>query len=118
MTTKKVGRPPWVPTEDTLKQVEQLASLGMTQQQIADALGIGISTLMDKKHEFEEFAEAIKTGKAKGIATVTAALRENIKNRNVASILFYLKCQANWVEAKPDESDAEKSLMQELIDKL
>lgn len=98
-TSNPVGRPPWIPTEETLKQVEKLAGQGMTQAQIADALGIGISTLMDKKKEFVEFAEAIKRGKANGVAYVTNKLMAKVGAMDTTSILFYLKCQAGWKEA-------------------
>lgn len=95
-----VGRPPFEITEEIIKTVESYASLGMTQQQIADSLGIHIATLCDKKNEFVEFNEAIKRGKAKGIAFVANKLRENVANANVTAQIFYLKSQAGWKEAQ------------------
>ena len=96
----KGGRPAWIPTEETLRTVEQLAGQGLNQQQIADALGIGVSTLMAKKNEFVEFQEAIKRGKAKGIAHVTSKLMAKVGAMDTTSILFYLKCQAGWKEVQ------------------
>src|SRR5262249_8423904 len=91
----KVGRPPWIPPD--VKKVEQLASRGLTQQEIADALGIGLSTLYEKKVEFEEFAEAINRGKAKGIEEIANSLYESAtKAKNVAAQIFYLKARAKW----------------------
>ena len=96
---RKRGRPAWIPTEETIEQVEKFASMGMTQQQIADALDIHISTLMDKKNEFIEFADAIKRGQAKGVAFVTSKLFAKISAMDTASIIFYLKCKGGYSES-------------------
>lgn len=92
------GRPPFEITDEILNKAESYAARGLNQQQIADALGIGISTLMDKKKEYEDFSEAIKRGKAKGIAHVANNLLKNVDNGNVTAQIFYLKCQAQWKE--------------------
>lgn len=84
--------------EIDLKQVESLASRGMTKAQIADALGISERTLYTQQAENAEFAEAIKRGKAKGIATISNALFENAKKGNTAAQIFFLKAQAGWRE--------------------
>lgn len=99
---KKVGKPNLVITKEMMDKAEELASQGLEQQQIAYCLGIGLSTFYEKKNENKEFAEAIKKGKAKGIAKVTKHLLDNIEKGNVAGQIFYLKCQANWKEAKED----------------
>jgi predicted transcriptional regulator len=95
-----IGRPPWVPGKEIIEQAECLAERGLTQQQIADSLGIGLSTLYDKKNEFEDFAEAIKRGQAKGIAHVSNNLMKNIENGNVTAQIFFLKCRAGWKETE------------------
>ena len=48
-----------------LGQVEALAANGLTQEQIALALGISEKTLYNRKREFTEFADAIKEVKPK-----------------------------------------------------
>ena len=89
------------PTIDiNLRQVEALAAQGLTQQQIADALGISVSTLDNRKRDNEEFRDAIKRGKAKGIAKVTNKLFEQIQSGNVTATIFFLKTQAGWKEAQ------------------
>lgn len=93
------GRPEFEITEEVCRQAESLAAHGMTQTQIALALGMGESTLYEKKAQYPEFAEAIKRGKAKGIMLVTKALMEKVKGLDTASIIFYLKTQAGWKEA-------------------
>lgn len=75
----------------------------MEQQDIALCLGIHPGTLSMKKGQLADLNEAIKRGKAKGIARVTNALLKNIDIGNVTAQIFYLKCQAKWMEAKADD---------------
>ena len=86
-----------------LKQVESLAANGLTQEQIAAALGISESTLHKRKQENTEFTAAIKRGKAKGIALVTNKLMESIKGGNMTGMIFFLKTQAGWKETNIQE---------------
>lgn len=119
-----VGKPPWIPTLEELKKIEALAARGMEQQDIALCLGIRAETLSKKKSEIALLNEAIKRGKARGIARVTAALLANVDNGNVTAQIFYLKCQAKWrdsevivisnnddiVKAKEDAKAAKKNV--------
>ncbi len=92
------GRPPFEITKKVLETVESYASRGLNQQQIADALGISYGCLAEKKNEYDDFNEAIKRGKAKGIAHVANNLLKNVENGNVTAQIFYLKTQAKWKE--------------------
>lgn len=120
----KVGRPKIIPD---IKRVESLAALGLTQMQIADALGICNDTLIERKKEFPEFVEAIKRGQNKGIAEVTNALFRNAtKNDNLGAQVFYLKNRAGWKDktetevsgkdGKPIEHDLVAKVSVEVID--
>jgi len=86
-----------------LAKVESLAANGLTQEQIAAALGISESTLHKRKQENTEFTAAIKRGKAKGIALVTNKLMESIKGGNMTGMIFFLKTQAGWKETNVQE---------------
>jgi predicted DNA-binding protein (UPF0251 family) len=86
-----------------LKQVESLAANGLTQEQIASALGISERTLYQQKRDSADFAAAIKRGKAKGIALVTNKLMESIKGGNMTGMIFFLKTQAGWKETNVQE---------------
>ena len=79
-----------------LAKVESLAANGLTHEQIAAALGISERTLRSRKGEIADFADAIKRGKAKGIALVTNKLMESIKGGNMTGMIFFLKTQAGW----------------------
>ncbi len=108
--SKPVGKPAWIPTPEILKQVESYGSLGMTSEQIADCLGIAMSTLCLKQNQYAEFLEAIKRGKAKGIAMVTSELVKNVKAKNVTAQIFYLKCQAKWREESQEIKNQQEQL--------
>jgi predicted sugar kinase len=94
----KAGRKPWTPPD--LGRVEALAFAGLTYTQIADALGIHLHTLLRKRSQSEEFAEALKRGKAKGISAVANKMWEMAIGGNVVACIFYLKCQAAWRESQ------------------
>jgi len=92
---KPVGNPPWIPDAQILKKVEQMASDGMYEKDIAACIGISVSTYMAKKHEFPELAEAVKRGNSKGVQFATECLRVLMPD-NLTAIIFYLKCKAGW----------------------
>lgn len=90
-------------TPEIIKQAEKLAARGLTMEQIAHSVGMGTSTLYDKAVKNLELAEAIKKGRARGIATVANSLYEAAKNGNTTAQIFYLKCRAQWREEDPSE---------------
>lgn len=89
--------------EIDLAKVTELASRGLSQEQIAAALGIGARTLERRKAESAEMAEAIKAGQALGIQEVANALFANATGGNVTAQIFYLKARAQWRD-KPDDT--------------
>jgi hypothetical protein len=93
---KRVGRPLFEITDDIIQKAESYASRGLNREQIADALGMGLSTMYEKMEKYPDFMEALKRGKAKGIAHVANCLIKNAENGNASAQIFYLKCQANW----------------------
>lgn len=86
-----------------LTKVTELAKRGLTQEQIATALGISPTTLYARKKESKEFEEAIKRGQAQGIAVVTNKLMEQILDGNITAMIFYLKAKAGWKEVYKNE---------------
>ncbi|MAE02650.1 MAG: LuxR family transcriptional regulator [Porticoccaceae bacterium] len=85
-----------------LKSVEELASLGLTEQQIADSLGISRSTLSRRKTDDETFDTALRKGKAQATVKVTSALMTEVEKGSLRAIIFYLKCRAGWREEEPE----------------
>ena len=103
--------------EIDLEQVEELASRGLTMEQIAISLGIGESTLYAKQKKSAEIREAIKRGKQRGVATIANKLYEAAEGGNMAAMIFFLKTQGGWTEKQiietkdtTDEKDVAKTL--------
>ena len=82
--------------EIDLKKVEKLAALGLNESQVADSLGISVSTLQERKDSSSDFYHALKTGQAKGVATIANNLFEQSKDGNVSAGIFYMKNRAGW----------------------
>ena len=94
-----VGRPKFEITEKVLEKTEGLMAKGLTVEQCAGMLGISPSTFYLHQAENSEFSDSIKAGQARGIDAVTNALFENATvDRNVPSIIFFLKNRAGWVD--------------------
>ena len=86
-----MGRPAFEISDNVIKKVEGLAAQGLTKEQIARSLGICYDTLNEKTKDYPEFSDAIKRGKAKGIATVSNALFNKAKGGDNVSMIFFLK---------------------------
>ena len=60
-----------------LKEVERLASIGCTEEQIAQSLGVGRATIQRRKRDCDAFDAAYKAGRNSCIVTVKNALFES-----------------------------------------
>jgi hypothetical protein len=101
---KKRGRPEIEINDDVCRKAEALAAQGLNMQQIADSLGIGLSTIYDKAEDYPELLESIKIGRSKGIAIVTNALFEKARNGDNVAMIFYLKNRAGWADKVENEN--------------
>lgn len=107
-----MGRPAFEITDDVCNKAEQYAAEGLTQEQIATALGMGERTLYEKVKKFPQFAQAIKRGQAKGIQEVANALFQNAMKGNVTAQIFFLKNRSpeTWKDRNiPDDSEQPKA---------
>ena len=110
-----VGRPKFEITPEVLERTERAMAQGLTKEQCAGVLGISVSTFQLYQAEYSEFSEAIKKGEASGIEQVTNALFENATvDRNVPSIIFYLKNRAGWVDKTETKVQEEKTITLDL----
>jgi transcriptional regulator with XRE-family HTH domain len=107
-------------TKHIIEQAEILSSRGLTMEQIADALGIGTSTLYEKQAENAELMEAIKSGRGKGLAEISNALYEGAKSGNTTAQIFYLKCRGKWREADTEQANSKDDIQEakNVVDKL
>lgn len=88
-----------------IAKVEELASKGLTLEQIASSLGICVRTLGRRKREMSDLSDAIKRGRDRGIAKIANKLFEAASEGNVGAMIFYLKSQGGW----KDKIDIEHS---------
>jgi len=92
---RRKGSPPWKPIDE--RRVEVLAAQGLSDEQIAAALGINFKTLLRRKQRFEEFRAVMERGKALGIAQVANVLFQKATvDKDVTAMIFFLKCRAKW----------------------
>ena len=72
-----------------VKEVERLAGLGLTEEQIARSLGIHYTTLLDRKKNYSEFSEALATGRTRAIVQVSNALYDRAIEGDIAAIKYW-----------------------------
>lgn len=93
------GQPPFKPTDEERRLVQQMTAVGIKQVDIARVIragGICHKTLT--KH----FREEIDCGKTKAIAAVAGALFNTALAGNTSAQIFFLKTQARWTEPKQE----------------
>lgn len=76
----------------------EMAYGGMTNAQIADALGVSEGSFYKEKLNNEEIAELIKRGRADGIARAVGMLQSHIIEGDKTSLIFFLKCKGGFSE--------------------
>lgn len=110
------GIPSHEPTDESRQKVADLSCNGFTQADIADHLDIDEKTL--RKHYRKELSNT-KREKALKLGN---NLYQDALNGDKQAREFWLKCQAKWSYAKPQEDvDREKkieSFMEKVMDKL
>ena len=104
---KKGGRPAFRVTKEVTEKAEELASMGLTLEQIASCMGICYQTLNEKKKEFSEFSDALSRGRALGLARVSNALYQTAISGNVRAMIFFLKTRGGgeWQESSSVKAD-------------
>ena len=102
------GRPPAFPVmadgkvdPEYLQRVEDIAALGVNQEQIAIGLAIGESTLSGNKARYPEIADAIKKGKARFAIQAAYDFQQRFVNGKDTAIdhIFRLK-QTGWQDER------------------
>lgn len=106
---KRGPKPCWEVTSDVIRKIEEMSGL-MKQEEMWNYFGVCKDTWYDRKNKHPEMAEAIKRGKPKKKMFVASSLMNQIKNGNVAAMIFYLKTQGGWSEKKKVEISKPKSL--------
>lgn len=81
-----------------LEEVEHLAGLGLTNEEIAEALGMSDTTLYRRKLDNESFERAIARGKAKTKRDIGNALYTAAVNGNVQALKWYEQSRFGYSE--------------------
>ena len=93
------GRKPFVATEEDRQQVEKLAGLGLSQDQISALIQDGIA----KNVLLEHFPRELELGKAKAHAKIGGKLFQKAMDGDTASLIWWTKTQMRWAETQKHE---------------
>lgn len=104
--TAPVGRPPIEITDEQVEHIEKLAAV-LTQNQIADFLGITDRTFREKLTTDARITSAYARGRAKAIAAMgRSVFRDGLAGDSQAA-RFYLSTQGGWRETQKHEHSGE-----------
>ena len=95
-------RPEWN-SSHVQDNIEQWASLGLTDEQIAHHLGLCRQTLSEKKWDIPDIADAIKRGRSAGITEVADLLRQKAITGDTGAMIFYLKAKGGWSDRTTEQ---------------
>ena len=98
---RKAGRPPYLVTADTRKQVYNLSIVGTRYEDIALVLGISDDTLT------KYYKSELEKGRIEANAAVAGTLFEKAKQGDTSSMIFWLKTRAQWSEKNTTELTGE-----------
>lgn len=87
--------------------LEAWARDGLTDEQIAEKMGINTATLYRYKEKYCEICEALKRGKEVVDVEVENALLKLAKSGNITAIIFWLKNRRpdKWRDKQKDVED-------------
>lgn len=100
-------------SEKAAKEVMLLASFGITQEEIAEYLDIGVETL---RKLYSRELKIANTNATKNVATRLyhkAVVQDDLKAQ-----IFWLRTRAKWSEKDAEEENKNISIAEKLIDKL
>jgi hypothetical protein len=123
MTKPKIGRPPKYNSEIHDKMALRYGLSAMTDDQIACAIDIDVSTLNRWKEEHDSFRESLKEGRTDADGHIVQSLYAKAKTGDTTAQIFWLKNRKRreWRDRQEidlDVSQAEKLSYPELILKL
>lgn len=103
-TRMLMARPKTQLTASQIVEVETLAAV-LNQEQLADYLEIPARTFRAILSRDEDVSAAYKKGRARAIGRVAQSLLRSATEGNTTAQIFYLKTQAGWKEAQPQNQE-------------
>jgi hypothetical protein len=104
-TPTRIGRPPYQATDHDRLVVEAMASRGLSQEQIAQAIGCCDKTLRARyREELDRGMTIAQVAVARNLFELATSAR---KPGNVRAAIFWLKCRAGWRERDADSVSGE-----------
>ena len=99
-----------------LDAIERYIALGMTKEEIADALNVSRRAFYNYLERHDELMHSIKKGNLAAIGCVEAALYKKALDGDVAAMIFFLKNKdaANWREKQQIDHTVNMTLAQTL----
>jgi len=94
------------------EKVKHLASIGLTDEQIATSIGVSRSTITRRKRDDAAFDAAITDGKQMGLTSVVSSLfnaATDASKPNMSAAIFYLKNRSGGTWRDKQEVDANLS---------
>ena len=82
--------------------------MGLTDQQVADNMGITATTLYDWLNKYPEISEDHKKGREVADITVMNALYQSAIDGNVTAMIFWMKNRMGWKD-KPEDKESVKN---------
>ena len=106
----------WENIKDKLILVEGWARDGLTDEQIANNLGISERTFYDYKKKYPQFLQSLKKGKEIIDYEVENALLQNALNGNITAQIFWLKNRKPkyWKDKVEVEDESNKETLNKL----
>lgn len=112
----------WNKVKDKLVLVEGWARDGLTDEQIANNLGIATSTFYEYKKNYVEFSETLKKGKEIVDYEVENALLKSALSGNVTAQIYWLNNRKprQWRNKRNDEENSSENLnkVEQLLNKI
>lgn len=113
-----MARKPKTLTDEERAQVEALAAY-LSQEQIADYLGIGKTTWFAILDRDPDISERYKRGKARAIGKIAQSLIKQAMDGDKVAAMFYLKTQAGWRETQGhDHTSSDGSMTPSVIERI
>ena len=106
----------WETVKDKLILVEGWARDGLTDEQIANNLGISERTFYNNKKKYPQFLQSLKKGKEIIDYEVENALLQNALNGNITAQIFWLKNRKPkyWKDKVNIEDESNKETLEKL----